>query len=202
MDTMKYIVNGPAGKRKGGDDCRRRLDPGAAGKQRVHAGGRIRFQREHDRAEFTIACCIPGSGRDGNDRGRGGQAPARSRRAFWDPDGIRQVGNAGSEVDGGTCVHVAIDNTLYNNITLHPDWAGGLLPSGQLGVCMVDVAELIIHPCGHITNKLTVLLTVAHPNLDPNGVSIVMTGPGGPYNFTLPPIPEVGDWFGTSTHSF
>jgi len=28
-----------------------------------------------------------------------------------------------------------------------------------------------------------------------------MTGPGGPYNFTLPPIPEVGDYYGTATPS-
>lgn len=115
---------------------------------------------------------------------------------------IRQHGNPASETDGGTCIHVAIDNTLYNNITLHPDWDGGLQPPGRLAVCMVDVAELIAHPCGHLTNQLTVLFTAAHPNLDPNGVSIVMTGPGGPYAFTLPPIPEPGDWFGTATHTF
>lgn len=72
----------------------------------------------------------------------------------------------------------------------------------RLGNRRRDVAELITHPCGHITNKLTVVFTAAHPNLDPNGVSIVMAGPGGPYNFTLPAIPEAGDWFGTATHTF
>lgn len=115
---------------------------------------------------------------------------------------IRQQGNPATETDGGTCVHVAMDNTLYDNITLHPDWDGGLQPPGRLAVCMVDVAELIAHPCGNIHNQLTVLFTAAHPNLDPNGVSIVMTGPGGPFAFTLPAIPEPGDWFGTATHSF
>jgi hypothetical protein len=100
---------------------------------------------------------------------------------------IRQQGNAATETDGGTCIHVAIDNTLYDNITLHPDWDGGLQPPGRLAVCMVDIAELIAHPCGNIANQLTVLFTAAHPNLDPNGVSIiVMTGPGGPFAFTLP----------------
>ena len=115
---------------------------------------------------------------------------------------IRQQGNAATETDGGTCVHLAIDNTLYDNITLHPDWDGGLQPPGRLAVCMVDIAELIAHPCGNIANQLTVLFTGAHPNLDPNGVSIVMTGPGGPFAFTLPAIPETGDWFGTATPTF
>jgi len=64
---------------------------------------------------------------------------------------------------------------------------------------MLDIAELIAHPCGEIGNTLTVLFTAAHPNL--GSVNIVMTGPGGPYNFTLPAIPEVGDWFGTATPS-
>ena len=112
---------------------------------------------------------------------------------------VRQQGVPASETDGGTCVHIAIDDTLYNNITLHPDWDGGLQPAGQLAVRMLDIAELIAHPCSEITNSLTVKFTAAHPNL--GSVSIVMTGPGGPYNFTLPAIPEVGDWFGTATPS-
>jgi hypothetical protein len=62
---------------------------------------------------------------------------------------------------------------------------------------MLDIAELITHPCGDIGNTLTVQFTAAHPNL--GGVSIVMIGPGGPYNFIVPPIPEAGDWFGTAT---
>jgi hypothetical protein len=112
---------------------------------------------------------------------------------------VRQVGVPASETDGGTCEHVAIDNTLYENITLHPDWDGGLQPP-QLAVRMLDIAELIAKPCSEITNSLTVLFTAAHPNL--GSVSIVMTGPGGPFNFTLPAIPEVGDWFGTATPTF
>jgi hypothetical protein len=111
---------------------------------------------------------------------------------------VRQQGVPGSETDAGTCVHIAIDDTLYNNITLHPDWDGGLQPAGQLGVCMLDVNELIAHPCSEITNTLTVVFTAAHPNLGP--VSITLTGPGGPFAFTLPPIPETGDYFGTAMH--
>jgi hypothetical protein len=112
---------------------------------------------------------------------------------------VRQQGFPASETDGGTCVHIAIDDTLYNNITLHTDWDGGLQPPGQLAVRMLDIAELIAHPCGEITNTLTVQFTAAHPNL--GSVSIVMTGPGGPYNFTLPALPEIGDYYGTATPS-
>ncbi len=113
---------------------------------------------------------------------------------------VRQQGVPASETDGGTCVHIAIDDTLYNNITLHTDWDGGLQPPGQLAVRMLDIAELKAHPCGLIGNTLTVLFTAAHPNLDTVGIS--MTGPGGPYNFTLPALPEVGDYYGTATPAF
>ncbi len=118
---------------------------------------------------------------------------------------VRQHGVPASETDGGTCVHIAIDDTLYKNITLHPDWDGGLqtappLPQLPLAVRMLDIDELIAQPCVEITNKLTVEFTAAHPNL--GSVSIVMTGPGGPYNFTLPAIPEVGDWYGKAIPGF
>jgi hypothetical protein len=54
--------------------------------------------------------------------------------------------------------------------------------------------------CADITDSLTVLFTASHPNLGP--VSISMTGPGGPYAFTLPtPLPETGDWYGTAAPS-
>ncbi len=115
---------------------------------------------------------------------------------------VRQVGVPASEQDGGTCTHIAIDDTLYNNITLHPDWDGGLQPPGQLAVRMLDIAELIGQPCSDLADTLTVLFTAAHPDLDPHGLSITMTGPGGPYSFTLPAIPEAGDWYGTATPDF
>jgi len=109
---------------------------------------------------------------------------------------IRQVGVPGSETSGGTCVHVAIADTLYDNITRHPYWNGGLQPAGQLGVAVLDIAELKAHPCSEITNSLTVQFCAAHPNL--GGVSISMSGPGGPYPFNLPAA-GVGEWFGTAT---
>jgi hypothetical protein len=61
---------------------------------------------------------------------------------------------------------------------------------------MVDVKELIAHPCSELTNALTVLFTAAHPNL--GSVTINLTGPGPTVNFTLPPIPEAGDYYGTA----
>jgi hypothetical protein len=109
---------------------------------------------------------------------------------------VRQHGVPASEVDGGTCVHIAIDDTRYDNVTVHPDWDGGVQPPGQLAVRMVDVTELIAHPCSEITNSLTILFTAAHPNL--GSVAISLTGPGPTVNFALPPLPEPGDYYGTA----
>jgi hypothetical protein len=53
--------------------------------------------------------------------------------------------------------------------------------------------------CVQITNALDVLFTAAHPNL--GVVSISMTGPGGPYGFTLPPA-VAGQHFGAATANF
>jgi hypothetical protein len=112
---------------------------------------------------------------------------------------VRQQGVPSSETDGGTCSVVAINNTLYDHVSHHLEWDGGTF-SGQLAVASVDIQELRTDGCADITNSLTVLFTASHPNLGPVGVT--MTGPGGPYNFTLPtPVPETGDWYGTATPS-
>jgi hypothetical protein len=109
---------------------------------------------------------------------------------------VRQHGSA-TDSDGGTCAVVAIDNTLYNNVSHHPEWDGGVA-SGQYAVAMVDIKELQAAGCAGITDSLTVLFTASHPNL--GAVSVQMIGPGGPYPFTLPtPVPETGDWYGTAT---
>jgi hypothetical protein len=108
---------------------------------------------------------------------------------------VRQAGSSTSS-DGGTCSVVAIDNTLYNNVNHHPDWAG-YVSSGAVGVAMVDIKELQAAGCAGLHGSLTILFTASHPNL--TGVSITMTGPGGPYNFTLPtPINQTGNWYGTA----
>jgi hypothetical protein len=113
---------------------------------------------------------------------------------------VRNVGDPGSEFDAGTCHHIAIDNTLYDNVTHQPAWRNLTDPPGDLAVYLVDIEELLgTHGCSQITNKLTVLFTAAHPNL--GSVSLRMDGPGGPYSFTLTPDPASSsvDYFGTAT---
>ena len=112
---------------------------------------------------------------------------------------VRQQGVPASEVNAGTCSVVAINNAVYNNVTHHPEWDGGTV-NGQPGVALIDIKELQANGCADITKSLTVLFTASHANL--GGVGVVMVGPGGPYNFTLPtPIPETGDWYGTAAPS-
>ncbi|MDH5228955.1 MAG: carboxypeptidase regulatory-like domain-containing protein [Gammaproteobacteria bacterium] len=108
---------------------------------------------------------------------------------------VREVGNPASETDAGECQHVAINNSLYDNIDSHPAWFSNP-KSNRLAVAMVDVAELQSDGCGGITNSLSILYTAAHPNLGTCGIS--MTGPGGPYHFSIPTGPTPPDRFGTA----
>jgi len=111
---------------------------------------------------------------------------------------IREVGNPGSEASGGVLEKIAIDNTLYNNVTKGGSWSPTLV-SGQLGVAMVDINELLIGGgCSEISSTLNVRYTAAHPNL--GSVSISMSGPGGPYAFNLAG-PITPNTFGTATPS-
>jgi hypothetical protein len=110
---------------------------------------------------------------------------------------VREAGNPATAALAGTCHNVAIDDTLYDNISHHPDWAGWV-ESGALAVKMVDIQELLPAGCSKITSSLTVLFTAAHPNL--GSVTVYMDGPGGPYNFTLPGA-GTPDQFGTATPS-
>lgn len=107
---------------------------------------------------------------------------------------VRKVGVPASEADAGICQHVAINNTLYNNINHHPSWAGWT-QSGALGVAMVDILQLQGGGCTPITTALDILVTLTHPHLGPS--SVTLTGPGGPYAFTLPPAVP-GEIFGTA----
>ena len=109
-------------------------------------------------------------------------------------------GSAGVPVSGGVCEHIAVENTLYDNISHHPSWAGWT-QSGALGVAMIDIAQLMGagNGCEKITNELDVQVTAAHPNL--GTVSVSMSGPGGPYAFTLP-VPTADELAGTATPSF
>jgi hypothetical protein len=111
---------------------------------------------------------------------------------------IREVGNAASEASGGVLQNIAIDNTLYNNVTKGGSWAPFLV-SSQLGVAMVNLNELAVGgSCSEIGSTLNVLYTAAHPNLGSVGIS--MSGPGGPYAFSLAG-PVTPNTFGTATPS-
>ena len=112
---------------------------------------------------------------------------------------VRNVGDPASEFDAGTCHHIAIDNTLYNNVTHQPGWRNLTDPPGDLAVYLVDIQELLgPNGCGQITDTLTVLYTAAHPNL--GATTLRMDGPGGPYAFTLTPdaASSSTDFFGTA----
>jgi hypothetical protein len=105
---------------------------------------------------------------------------------------VREQGTAGAGTQAGICQHVAVDNTQYKTEN-HPSWMSQIYT--RYGVAMVDVAQLIAAGCSDITTGLDVLFTAAHPNL--GVVSLSMTGPGGPYAFTLPPGSPVNR-FGTA----
>ncbi len=97
---------------------------------------------------------------------------------------VRKVGDPASEQGAGVCQNIAINNTLYDNILRHPVWMAQNLQN-QLGVAMVDIQQLIVGGgCSGIGNNLDVKFTAAHPTI--GNVSISMSGPGGPYSFTLP----------------
>ena len=113
---------------------------------------------------------------------------------------IRNQGDTGDGTDAGTCVHVAINNTLYDNISHHPYWPGGLFgATDELAVSSIGIAELEAHPCSVLKDSLTVEFTAAHSNL--GAVEVWMEGPGGPYSFTLNPAVAENpgeNWYGTA----
>ena len=111
---------------------------------------------------------------------------------------VREAGNNASKVVAGTCQKVAINNTLYDSVSHHPSWAG-FTQNGALAVAILDIQELNANGCAGITNSLTPEFTATHPTL--GSVSMSMTGPGGPYAFTLPAA-VAGERFGIATPAF
>jgi len=92
-----------------------------------------------------------------------------------------------STSDGGTCTHIAVNNTLYNNVK-----QAYATTSGDLAVCEIGVQELVTDICGEIrSGAISVLYTAAHPNL--GGASITIKGNGISGNTVLaspaPPVP-------------
>lgn len=89
---------------------------------------------------------------------------------------IRDQGDTGGGTEAGTCSHVAINNTRYDNVSHHPYWPGGLFgATHELAVCSVGIAELETAPCSTLKQSLTVKFTAAHSNL--GAVTVSMQGP-------------------------
>ena len=63
---------------------------------------------------------------------------------------VREVGNPGSEVDAGTCFHMAIENTAYDGVAKGGSWAPSVA-NGQLGVCSVDAVQLQSDGCAGVS---------------------------------------------------
>jgi len=105
---------------------------------------------------------------------------------------LRVAGQPATQVQAGIAERVALANTTYDQVQKHGSWVPTRV-DGQLGVISLDIQELIGHGCARITNALHVNYTAAHPNL--GGMSLTITGPGGPYHYPLPPIAP--DFFGT-----
>jgi len=141
----------------------------------------------------------PGDDETGVKAGASASTPLAQDQYYGIRMRLRNVGDTTDGSDAGTCVHVAIDDTLYNNVSHHQYW-DGYLGANELAVCSVGIQELVSAGCSQITDSLTVLFTAAHPNLDPNGVSISLIGPRGPYAFKLNPAAPgtPGNWFGTA----
>lgn len=114
-------------------------------------------------------------------------------------EAIGGVPVAGSEQFAGTCVRLAIMNTLYDNVSKNGSWIPHTV-DGQLAVASLDILELAGAGCTEITNSLTVKYTAAHPNL--GSFNIEMTGPGGPYTFTPGGGGTSVNRFGTATNDF
>lgn len=111
---------------------------------------------------------------------------------------VREVGNPASEVDAGTCFHVAIENTSYDGVAKGGSWAPSTV-NGEMCVCSVDAVQLRTNGCAGVKTGLDVVFTTTHPNL--GSVGLAMAGPGGPYGFTLPAAVP-GERFGTATNAF
>ena len=124
-------------------------------------------------------------------------APGVPDRFFGIRLRIRQKGNFATEVISGECRRLAIDNTLYDQVTHGGSWAPGLVDN-QLAVAMVDVQELETNGCAGVTNQLHVKVTAAHPNL--GSVGLTMTDPAA-LLFTLPAGTPT-EIVGTATNGF
>jgi hypothetical protein len=169
-------------------------------------GSGWRFVPGSDLIEFittSLAPTVVTIDETGVDAGNAPNAPLQTDAHYGVRMRIRDQGSTGAGTDAGTCSHIAINNSHYDNISHHPYWPGGLFgSSNELAVASIGIAELAAAPCSQLTNSLTVQFTAAHSNL--GGVSVTLEGPGGPYSFDLSPATaqDPGEnWHGTATPS-
>jgi hypothetical protein len=109
---------------------------------------------------------------------------------------IRTLGDLSNGSDGGTCTHIAINNTLYDNVK-----QAYVTANGEAAVLQIGVQQLVTDVCAEIdVDTIGVLFTAAHPNL--GSVSITITG-NGIYKVPvpLPPPPVPIDWYGSAPYS-
>jgi hypothetical protein len=149
----------------------------------------------------TLAPSVVSIDETGVNAGASANAPLQTDAHYGVRMRIRDQGTTGDGTQAGTCSHIAINNSRYNNISHHPYWPGGLFgASNELAVCSIGIAELAAQPCSELTSGLTVEFTAAHSNL--GSVGITLQGPGGPYAFDLNPAsPEDSgeNWYGTAS---
>jgi hypothetical protein len=167
-------------------------------------GSGWRFVPGSDLIEFdttTLAPSMQVVDETGVDAGSTANAPLQTDVHYGVRMRLRNQGDSGDGTEAGTCSHIAINNTRYDNVSHHPYWPGGLFGANhELAVASIGIAELLAQPCSQLTNSLTVEFTAAHSNL--GGVTVSLEGPGGPYAFDLNPTSaqDPGEnWYGTAT---
>jgi hypothetical protein len=108
---------------------------------------------------------------------------------------LRTLGDLTDGSDAGTCTHIAINNTLYNNVK-----HAYVTNSGDYAVYEIGVQELLTDICGDITSDtINVLFTAAHPNLGSVGITITGDGVAG---VPVPlPTPVPIDWYESVPYS-
>jgi hypothetical protein len=167
-------------------------------------GSGWRFVPGGDLIEFittTLAPTVVTIDETGVDAGAAPNTPLQTDAHYGVRMRIRNQGTTGAGSDAGTCSHIAINNSQYDNISHHPYWPGALFGANhELLMASLGIAELASTPCSQLTNSLTVEFTAAHSNL--GSVGVEMEGPGGPYAFDLSPATaqDPGEaWHGTAT---
>ncbi len=108
---------------------------------------------------------------------------------------LRTLGNLTDGSDAGTCAHIAVNNTLYDNVK-----HAYITSSDNYAVYEIGIEELVTDICGDIElDTIHILFTAAHPNL--GDVSIDVTG-NGVFDQAVPlPTPVPINWYDTVAYS-